>query len=49
MNAVDGDRKFRSWGSIAITAVATVAVTIVLGVALKDAILKFADGFAEGQ
>ena len=49
MNAVDGDRKFRSWGAIAITAVATVAVTIVLGVALKDAILKFADGFAEGQ
>ncbi len=49
MSAVDGDRKFRSWGSIAITAVATVAVTIVLGVALKDAILKFADGFAEGQ
>jgi len=49
MNAVDGDRKFRSWGSIVITVVATVAVTIVLGVALKDAILKFTDGFAEGQ
>jgi len=49
MHAVEGDRKFRSWGSVIITVVATVAVTIVLGVALKDAILKFADGFAEGQ
>jgi len=49
MSAVEGDRAFRTWGSIAVTVVATVAVTIVVGVALKDAILKFADGFAEGQ
>ena len=48
MAAVDGDRAFRTWGSIAVTVVATVAVTILVGVALKDAILKFADGFAEG-
>ena len=48
MSAVEGDRAFRTWGSIAVTALATVAVTIIVGVALKDAILKFADGFAEG-
>ena len=48
MAAVDGDRAFRTWGSIAVTVVATVAVTIVFGVAMKDAILKFGDGFAEG-
>jgi type II secretory pathway component PulF len=48
MSAVDGDRAFRTWGSIAVTVVATVAVTIVFGVAMKDAILKFGDVFAEG-
>ncbi|MFM2222563.1 MAG: hypothetical protein RLZZ78_820, partial [Armatimonadota bacterium] len=48
MSAVEGDRAFRTWGSIAVTVLATVAVTIIVGVALKDAILKFADGFAEG-
>ena len=48
MSAVEGDRAFRTWGSITVTALATVAVTIIIGVALKDAILKFADGFAEG-
>ena len=49
MSAVEGDRAFRTWGSIVVTVLATVAVTIIVGVALKDAILKFADGFAEGQ
>jgi general secretion pathway protein F len=49
MSAVEGDRAFRTWGSIVVTVLATVAVTIVVGVALKDAILKFADGFAEGH
>ena len=49
INAVANDRAFRKWGSIGVTSVATIVVTLVLGIGMKDAMFTFLSTFTSGS
>lgn len=48
INAVVNDRAFRKWGSIGVTSVATIVITLVVGIGMKDAMFTFLSTFTSG-